>query len=539
MNKVTLKLSFLIPIVWMLTGCTQVPEQDRFYELKVPDSRVRQIDTIDFNSVQKPTAKLRPEANEPGPKQIPISLQEVRALTLANNLDVKAQLISPSIAAQSVSEEEARFEATFFTDFLFDKTDHPVSTELEGSSTENIATNLGVKLPLRTGGTITAELLDDRFKTNDQFSTLNPAYTADMAFSISQPLLRNAGTRVNTNAIRIANYDLQIVNARTKLQIINVLADADMAYWRFYSARRQLELRKDAYDWAIAQLETAKRLVEAGQVAKVEIIRAEAGAAQRLEAIILAENNFRQRQRELKRIMNKPGLNVDTPEALTPATEPDPVHYDLDSNRLIANALSGRMELLETELELAKEVSMIDFSQNQTLPLFDVTYRYTMNGLGANRSDAYDTLFDKNFEDNRVSVNLQVPLGNEAAKSRLRQAIYVHRQQLVNRDNRSSLIEYEVLNAVDQLDTAWQSILAARQNSILQGRLLEAEKHQFEIGLRTSTDVLAAQANLADAQSTEIIALAEYQIAQDNIAVATGTMLGAAKIEWEPTVPAQ
>ncbi len=102
------------------------------------------------------------------------------------------------------------------------------------------------------------------------------------------------------------------------------------------------------------------------------------------------------------------------------------------------------------------------------------------------------------------------------------------------RQNRQELIELEVLNALDRLEANWQRILANRQNAILTGRLFEAEKRQFEIGLGTSTDVLDAQTAFANAQSSEISALTEYQIALVDIAYATGTLLGSAKIQWEP-----
>ncbi len=164
-------------------------------------------------------------------------------------------------------------------------------------------------------------------------------------------------------------------------------------------------------------------------------------------------------------------------------------------------------------------------------------YTYNMNGLGATKDDSFDLLFNKNFEDHRLGLQLLVPLGNEAAKSRLRQAFYQRRQRLATRDNRRALIEIEVLNAIDQLEANWQRILASRQNAILAGRLFKAEQRQFELGLRTSTDVLDAQTKFADAQRAEILALAEYQIALVDLGYATGTLLGAAKVQWEPIVP--
>jgi outer membrane protein TolC len=228
---------------------------------------------------------------------------------------------------------------------------------------------------------------------------------------------------------------------------------------------------------------------------------------------------------------------MDSPTALVPMTEPDPVLYELDRQRLTASAVENRMEMLELELQIAEDISTVDYYKNQALPLVTLNYTYNINGLGAVRDDAYDMLYDRSYEDHIMGMKLLVPLGNEAAKSRVNQAFYQRRQRLVSKENRRTLIEKEVLAAADQLETNWQSILASRQNAILAGRLYEAEKRQFELGLRTSTDVLDAQAKFANAQSTEIKSLTEYQIAQVDLAYATGTLLGAAKVRWEPIVP--
>ena len=79
-----------------------------------------------------------------------------------------------------------------------------------------------------------------------------------------------------------------------------------------------------------------------------------------------------------------------------------------------------------------------------------------------------------------------------------------------------------MLRAIDTLDVNWQRILASQQRTILAARVLDVEIRQFEQGIRTSTDVLNAQASLANAQLDEISAIAEYQIAQVDIAFAAG-----------------
>jgi outer membrane protein TolC len=529
---------FLGLVLFGSAGCEQYPAGEDFYELKIPSQRLRQVETLDFEQI-KAAENPRPDANEP-PREIQLTLEDCRALALTNNLDLKVAMISPAIAAQQVSEQEARFEAAFFSNATYGKSDTPTSTTLTGSKVDASNVDLGVRVPLRTGGTVTFDVADSRVKTDNVFSTLNPSYGSDFSVSLSQPLLRNAGRRANTHAIRVAEYNRLISEARTKLEVIRVIAAADRVYWRLYATRRELDVRKKQYDLAQALLEQAQRFVDSGERAQVEIVRAEAGAAERLEGIIIAENSVRDRERELKQILNKTGLGMQTPTVLMPATEPDPVHYELAPQRVVAAAAENRMEMLELELQLAQDISTVDFQRNQALPLVTLDYAYNINinGLGATRSDSFDVLYDKNFEDHRLGLQLLVPFGNVAARSRLLAAFYQRRQRLATRENRQRLIELEVLNAIDQLEANWQRILAGRQNAVLAGRLFEAENRQFELGLRTSTDVLDAQTKFAEAQSAEILALAEYQIARVDLAFATGTLLGASKVRWDPNVPA-
>jgi outer membrane protein TolC len=526
--------------LFLLAGCAQLPESEDFYEIKIPPEKLRQIETLDLEKA-KVDESDRPDVNEAEapPEKLEFTLEQCRALAMENNLDLKVQLISPAIAAERVSEEEARFEAAFFSNMGYTKADTPVASTLDiaGSKVDYSSADLGVRVPLRTGGTVTFNLADRRTKTDSIFSIFNPSYNSGLSASISQPLLRNAGNRTNTYAIRIAEYERQVTDAQTKLEVIRVVAAADRVYWRLYAARKELDVRKKQYELAEIQLGRARRFVSSGERAQVEIIRAEAGVAQQLEAIIIAENILRDRERGLKRVLNKRGLEMQTPTVMIPATKPDPIPYELAKQPLVGKAIENRMEMLELELKIAEDISTIDYMRNQTLPLVTLDYTYNISGLGSARDDSFDLLFDKRFEDHRLGLQLLIPLGNVAAKSRLRQAFYQRRLRLATRDRRRTLIENEVLNAVDQLEANWQRILASRQNAVLAGHLFEAEKRQFELGLRTSTDVFDAQTKFADAQSAEILALAEYHIALVDLGYATGTLLGAAKVEWEPIVP--
>jgi outer membrane protein len=524
--------------VILLSGCTHSRETEDFYPYSVPPEKLRQIETLELEETKEEEV-LSFDTDEQESAELLISLEECRALTLENNLDLKVELINPAIAAERVSQEEAQFEATFTANVDWYKTDTPVATTIDigGSKREVLRTNLGVSIPLRTGGTISFDLSDNKSDTDSIYSVFNPSYDSVVSASISQPLLRNAGNRTNTYGIRIAEYDRQITDAQTKLQAIHIIADVDRAYWRLYAARRLLDVRKQQYGLAQELFEQAEAFVEVGAKPQIEVIRTQASVAQKLEDIIKAENDLRDTERDLKRMLNKAGLGMETETVLIPSTKPDPVRYELNRPQMVANAIENRMDMLELELQLAQDVITIDYRRNQTLPQVTMEYTYNVNGLGPTRADSWDLLLDKDYYDHRVGLEVSVPLGNKAAESQLRQAIYERTKRLASRDSKEAQIKYEVLQQIDKLEANWQRILASRQTTILQDQQYKAEKRRFELGLGTSTDVRDAQTELAEAQRLEILAIAEYQIAIVDLAYATGTLLGAAKVEWEPIVP--
>ncbi len=473
---------------------------------------------------------------EPAPQR-DLTIEDVRQMALQNNLDLRVQLLEPTIAKTFVTEEQAQFEALFTVDASYGKFDTPTASQLAGSQVDQFQVNPGLTVPLRTGGNLQLLVPYEQLETNNEFQTLNPSSELDFGVSLSIPLLRGAGIQANSQGIRVAFYDYQISEARTKLEVIRVLAAVDRVYWRLYAARKELEVRQKEYELAVTQLDRARRLVRVGVAAEPDVVRAESGVADRVEAVINAENALRDRQRELKRILNEPGLEMTTPTIVIPATPPNATAYKIDADRAISIALQRRMEMLELELRIARDTSQVAFAKNGTLPLVTLDYTYNVNGLGPTIDESLNFALDSDFVDHFIGVQVEVPIGNEAARSRLRRALSARLQSMATRDQREAAIKQEVLATIDQLEANWQRIIAAQQRVVLAARVVELETRQFERGLRTSTDVLDAQTRLADAQSSEIAAITEYQIAQVDIAFAVGMILGASNVTWDP-IPA-
>jgi outer membrane protein TolC len=534
---------FALTLVLAFVGCQRDIGRGGTGELVVARAVLREVESVtpsEFATSQPatvpstlPTTRARTE----DARELPLTIQEARQMALQNNLDLRVELFNPSIVREGINQEEARFESLFTGTIDYGKTDSPsaneVSQQLSGNQSESFGIRPGLRVPLRTGGAINVEVPINRFESDSTSALLNPSYTSDLAVTLTQPLLRGAGIDVNAQGIRVAFYAYQQAQARTKLSVIAVLTDVDRVYWRLYAAREALKVRVAEYNLAVQQLERARAM--APQVIPMtDILRAQAGVADSVEQIIVADNFVRDREREMKRILNAPGLEMQSHTVVAIATDPRPVYYQVDPDLMVDRAMQGRMELLDLELQLARETSDIRVAKNDLLPFVSLAYTYNINGLGGSMNDAFDELRDSNFVDHRLGLNLEVPIGNAAARSRLRQAILSRAQTLATVEQRELAIRQEVLNAIDQLEANWQRILAARQRVIAESRVLEAEIQQFEQGLRTSTEVLEARTRLANARLSEISAVTEYQIAQVDIAFATGTVLGASHILWEP-----
>lgn len=533
----------LLPGCILFTGCSHIFHGKNKYAYTVPEEKVKQIDTLelteakDVEEEKNATENVKEQEEKNAPAQLKLSIEECRALALENNLDLKVELIDPAIAAESVIETEAdKFEATFSVNAIYKQTNTPSAgyyDQVSGSKVKYTYVDYGISLPLKTGGEIGFDIVDYRLKTDALNSVYNPYYTPYFNASISQPLLRGAGKRASMYSIRAAEYDSQIQDASTKSEAIEIIAKIDKAYWKLYAERKSLAVTRQEYDLAKDLTEQTKRRVEIGEKPEIDLIYARVSEAQSRENVIKAENSVRDMERDLKLKLNKPGLGPETDTELILTTEPDPVHYKFNKKKTIANAIENRMDLLELELGLAKDESTIAYRRNQLHPDVNLQYDYRINSLGASRHDAYDMLIDNDYNNHTVTLNLEIPLGNKAAKSKLHKAEYERSQRLINRDKKKAQIEYEILGDIDQLEAGWQSILATGKSTIYRDKQYKAERRQYELGMQTLRDVLLAQKDLADAQKNEISALTDYQIYLIDLAADTGTLLGAAKVELE------
>jgi len=527
---------------------------------------------------------------------LPLSIGRVRTETLRNNLDLRVFVLEPQIARTRISEEKAKFDATISVGAIYMKADLPALDgptvqlkeekslldravaayelrrdsggkvdkllakaaekavlsglgSLDGDLTkvtevpqrkEDAEIGAGISLPLPMGGTVGVK---QAFDQNNKLSPIASAQSlSGTTFSLSQPLLRNAGIDVNAISIRIARLGEKTATALTKLAAIKILGAAEKAYWRLYAARKQLEVRERLALLADQQLSQVERRVAEGLSPRIDVIRAEVGVARQQENLIVARTVDRLAQRELKRIVNMENVTISSSTVIVPETVPMLVQYVLNAEALANEAVVNRMELLELELDLAADQLRIDFARNQVLPLITLDFEYGLLDRGGSLGTAWQNSWGADTGSFGVGIRGEIPVTNDAREAQLLRAKLQRAKRLSTRDARELAIRQEVADAVDVLNQNWQRILAARQTVIASGMNYDAEQRQFELGKRTMREVFEALGELGEAQLREIAAIVEYQIALVDLAFATGTLLGYSdvdilEIDWKLASP--
>ncbi len=133
-------------------------------KIKALTAKLDGIDTVQLKeqsktepvSIKQATEQLAKAATEPNQARptIRLTIEEVRVAALANNLDLKVELVDPTIAQQAVDVERAKFESVFFGSARYQTAEFALTNDLFFSNTYEA----GVVTPLPTGGAITTSV---------------------------------------------------------------------------------------------------------------------------------------------------------------------------------------------------------------------------------------------------------------------------------------------------------------------------------------------------------------------------------------------
>lgn len=489
-----------------------------------------------------------PDASSQDTGTARLTVAEAVHQALINNPGVAAQRLTPLRQRQDVRTAEAIFDPILYGSVNKDRRKSPNSSALAGvrvNTQENFNANMGFSKTLRTGGDFRIDFTNNRFVSNARFQGLIPQYEPELVFSLNQPLLRNFGLNFAYLLVDVTNLQSEAAAWTYRAQLADFVKRVISAYWVVVFTRQNLGVQQQSLELARQTLRENNERVRVGLLAPVAVKEAESQAASREQQVIVANNQLDNALRLLRQIVYLQKGDSFIPQAIEPVDAPRTTPVNVDADRALNLALEERPEVHAQTLDLQSKQLTARVRENQLLPRFDFVGNVGLNGLSGDAVavvdpstgqtvqtpydgpywEALDRLTSKKFYSYMAGVEVEIPIGNAAAKSEYTKAKIDVSQSELNRRQLFSDISLEVTTAVNDVVANIKRIQASRVARELAEENLRNQQKRLEVGIATTKDVLDFQDDLTQARGVELQAATDYNISLAELARAQGTIL--------------
>src|SRR5262245_2997631 len=512
-------------------------------------------------------------------KRVTLTLRDAMTMALENNRDIEVERLNVQMNEFDLRGAQGFYDPNLATTLYYDHRAIPATSIFASGKTDNVigSATFTQRTPWQ-GSSFTGFFDNNRATTDNPFVSLNPQYTTNLSFTFTQPILRNRAIDAGRRQIRIAKKRLDISDSQFRQRAIDIISQVQRAYWDLVFARRDQEIKQESVDLANTQLEHYERLVEAGTLAKSDIISARVELERRKDEAEAAVDAIQRAENALKALMAQVGDGETWQSELVPVEQPQiEPGASLPLEDAIRLAAQNRPEM--EQYRLRGELNKIDseYLRNQTRPQVDffVTYgaaglagplRVTENPINASNAILFGrinqlsalaglpplpianaggtpdsliggygqslaNLFKNDFRSWRFGLNINLPLRNRTAEANLGRSLAESKQIDAQRQKTEQLIEVEVRNALQAVETARKRADAAKNSRVNAELQYQSEQRKFDAGQSTNFFVLDRQNALSSARGRELRALTDYTKAVAELQRALSTTLSSNNVE--------
>lgn len=483
-------------------------------------------------------------------KSLSLSLEDCILKAMQNNLGIAASVLNPELADISVSLAKEKFMPQLT--FSFGKSNNNSASyswiDAAGNViTKNTTYSAQFSQLVPTGGNFFISLSSYINDTNRRFQTINPRYGSTLRFNFSQPLLKNFGFKINRREIIISQNNRDISENQFKRSLMDTIYSVEEAYWNFVYSLENLKVMKQSLKLAQDLLEKNKKAVEIGTLAPIEILSAEEQVATRQADILDSEGLVKNNEDSLKTIIN---LAAEEKQAqlvkIIPKDKPAYKKKEMTLDEALATAIEHRPDLQASRIDLKNKEFNLSYAKNQLFPDLSLDASYWSPGIGGNRilylnnnpltgvvvgtvpggiSDALKDTFNFKYNNWSVGLTLSVPFNTLFSRAAYAQARVNLEQAQLQLKNQQQQLFLEIKTALRDVQTNYMRVQARKVARELAEKKLEAEQEKLKVGISTNYFVLQYQRDLANAQTTELKAIIDYNLSLARLNRALGITL--------------
>lgn len=351
--------------------------------------------------------------------------------------------------------------------------------------------------------------------TTDQTSdTDNSQYTLRLTQSVFRweewMTLKQSGSQVAQAEadFRAAQLDLML---RVAQRYFDVLA-----------ARDTVQSEETARGAIARQLEQADKRFEVGLIAITDVQEARAAHDNSVAAVIRAKRELATAH-ELLRELTGEGFDVLAgPTETMPLKTPDPA----DEKQWVATAMEQNLALISSRLSAEIARDTINIRRGGHFPSLDlVLTRQGFDADGTQVNDGVESPADSDQTQDTVSLQVNFPIySGGATQSGVREASYRYRAARERLERTTRETERETRDAYLGVLSEISRVQALKQALESSRTALQATEAGYEVGTRTTVDVLDARRTLALAETNYARSRYDYIINLVRLKLAAGIL---------------
>ncbi|CUS37560.1 TolC family protein [Candidatus Nitrospira nitrificans] len=503
--------------------------------------RVLAIGIAGSMSMFSPSLSWSLDITQPAPveRHETVSLADAAVRALQNNLDISLSRHTKESRLSDIVIEQAKFDPTVSLNGRYLRTVDPLNRPVFGATGFQLnqittfdqrthAVSVDASTNLVTGGNIDVNYSPARNNVNQDLADgflFNPAWTGGLSFTVTQPLLKNAGIGVNTTFIKIAQNNAVVEQHIFRDRVLTVIASVEQNYWELVYAKENVKVAQAALKAAEELLATNRIKAKGGVMSVVDVLQAEAAVASRVEQVLVAEKVIRDEEDQLRTLLNPGEAELRQTVRLTPIDAPITYLETISLEEAIETAIEQRPEIVQAKKNIESSELNTQFARNQLLPTLSVQGTMGLSGLGSDYGGSFTRNFSGDFYNYGAGLLFSYPLGNRSALSTYNKRKLDAKNAEVALASVRHQIILGVREAVRRAQTDFKRIETTRSARILAEKQLQTEQERLKVGLSTTRFVLEFQRDLATAQGNELRAIVDYNKSLSNLARHTATTL--------------
>jgi outer membrane protein TolC len=468
-----------------------------------------------------------------------LSLKAALEEAFRANFAIRIERIKGGIAQDQLLAARGQYDPEVFTEVIYEdlkNRQNSIEFTSTGSlntdrifSEENIRTRTGIrsKTPLGTSFELFTEI-NERSNTLTQenpTSLFDPEYETAVGVRVTQPLLREAGPKINNADIELARLNISRQQYRERVLLTNKAVEVVNAFYEILFRQQDLAVKELAVEAAEKRLDASKKKAAAGKVSPLVVAESRTGLFDTKDKQLNAQERLDLAEIRLVQLLGANSTNGDQSNLRAEAVTGTNATLNMSRTELIANALENRPDILAAREALQQAKLRSTVAQNRKLPDLRLVFSYTLNGLERSVSDSFTRAFDARAPGWTAGVRFNLPLLNRQARGEAQAARQRVSQTTLKVERLEAQARLEVTQALRRFRLSERRVQSAQERVKASRLALQAGQQRLAAGRNTELELAELQRDLAASRSQAAAARTDQAKALSEVWAAAGLLL--------------